>query len=653
MKENIKVLSAVIFLFCFIPFRNSAAFSKKTIMVPMRDEIRLATDVYQPTLWAGRSPTILMRTPYGRSVNMDDVLLFVIVDLMHYNLAFQDTRGRGASEGVDSLYFSDGWGVLQDGYDTVEWIARQAWSDGKIGMIGASAMGMTQYFAVGAAPPHLTCCLVMVAASNLYEDAIFQGGEFRKSLIEGWLTYNDAAQFIPFFEAHPNYEPMYDRLNFSTRFDSVDIPILHMGGWFDIFTQSQLNAFTGITERGGPNAAPNQKLIMGPWVHEMTSEAAGELSFPGNDTIDFIDIVIAWFEHNLKEVDNEIETMPPVQYYLMGDADQPDGPGNRWIFADEWPPEYTEIPFYLRDGKLLSVYKPNNNEEPDAFDFDPDNPVPTIGGRNLPPYNEAGSYDQRSVESRPDVLVYTTDTLTNSITITGPVIVELYASSDRMDTDFTAKLCDVYPDGRSMLISDGILQARHCHSFSEENFLVPGEIDTFNIDLWSTAIVFAPGHAIRLEISSSNYNRFETNPNTGEPFHKHTRTETARQTVFHDADHASALILPVIGEIPTSVSSGQNKSPSKFLLENYPNPFNSETLIRLRMPSKDSPIHLEIVDLLGRKVKCWQIDPVKNQIAMIRWQGDNQEGMPLPSGVYFCRLDSGEKLMTRKIILMR
>ncbi len=653
MNQKTKIGFAIVFLFCFISFRNSAAFSKKTVMVPMRDGIPLATDVFQPTIMTGCNPTVLMRTPYGRSVNMDDLLLFLIIDLMHYNLVFQDTRGRGESKGIDSLYFSDGWGPLQDGYDTVEWIARQSWSNGKVGMIGASAMGMTQYFAAGANPPHLTCCLVMVAASNLYEDAIFQGGEFRKSLIEGWLTSNDAEQFIPFFEAHPNYEPMYDRLNFSTRFDSVNIPILHMGGWFDIFTQSQLNAFTGITERGGPNGAPNQKLIMGPWVHEMMTETAGELTFPAYDASDFIDIIFAWFEHTLKGIDNEIGTMLPVQYYLMGDADQPDGPGNRWIVADKWPPDYTEIPFYLRSGKLLSAYKPGNNEEPDTFDFDPDEPVPTIGGRNLPPYNDAGSYDQRPVESRPDVLVYTTDILTDSITITGPVIVELHAGSDRTDTDFTAKLCDVYPDGRSMLISDGILQARHRYSFSEEDFLVPGAIDTFNIDLWSTAIVFAPGHAIRLEISSSNYNRFETNPNTGEPFHKHTRTEIAHQTIYHDAVHASALILPVIGEIPTFVSSGQNQSPEIFLLENYPNPFNSETLIHLRIPSENDHARLEIIDLLGRKVKHWRIDPAKNQTAVIRWQGKNQENIPLPSGVYFCRLSLKNKSQTRKIILMR
>ena len=652
MKSN-RSLNFVIFFFLLFFTLPLSAYRKETFMVAMRDSVRLATVVYQPSQGNGPWPTILIRTPYSIESTVNDLLIYMFTDGMGYVLAVQNTRGRFQSEGIDSLFFSDGWGKLRDGYDTVEWIAKQPWSNGKIGTWGASAFGITQYLLAGAAPPHLTCCLVMVAASNLYENAIFYGGEYRKSLVDGWLTYMGNESFIDFFVQHPDYEPTYDRVNLSTRYDSVNVPILHIAGWHDIFLQGQIDAFSGIEKWDGPNAKGKQKLVIGPWVHDITSTECGELTFPNSSGLDEIaSLTINWFDRWLKNKKTGIEDEPPVKFYLMGDVDKPEGPGNRWIERQDWPPPVDTLSLYLREDNMLSPSPPDFFEPPDLFDYDPNNPVPTLGGRNL--NIDAGSYDQRSVESRPDVLVYTTDPLVDSLTVIGRITVTVYASSDRLDTDFTAKLCDVYPDGRSMLVADGIIQARHRNSLSEEEFLTPGGIYKFTIDLWSTAIVFAPGHRIRLSVSSSNYPRFEKNPNTGEPFRQNTTTQIAHQTIYHDWAHSSALCLPVLKGTPLPEVAVEKHLT--ILGQNYPNPFNNETLIPLRFPDRmnfKARTHLTIFDITGRCVKQWKISVHPFERIIIKWQGIDKKGNPLPSGVYIVRLTSGQIVETKKIMLLR
>jgi predicted acyl esterase len=644
-----KTRTIVYLLFSLIPLNIHA--NKQTVMIPMRDGVRLATDIYEPSGRRGRLPCILMRTPYGKDGGMEDWMV-VLIDLFQYIIAIQDMRGRHASEGADSVYFSDGWGNHRDGYDTVEWLAGRSWSNGKIGMFGASASGITQYLAAGAAPPHLTCCAAMVAASNLYEDAIFYGGEFRRSLVIGWLEEIKSAYLIPFFKDHHDDGPVYDPVNLTARFDSVNVPILHIGGWHDIFTQGVINAFVGVQETGGPKAKGNQRLIIGPWVHKIDTKTCGELTFPNSDAyILFLSEIFEWFDFWLKGK-SMTKDIPNVEYYLMGDADQPSGPGNRWITAETWPPESKTIPLYLRHGGELAFRKPVAFELSDAFDFDPANPVPTLGGRNLE--SPAGSYDQRAVESRGDVLVYTTESLADSVVVAGPVLVRLWAGSDALDTDFTAKLCDVYPDGRSMLVADGIVQARHRNSLEHEELLTPGNVYEFTIDLWSTAILFAPGHKIRVSISSSNYPRFEINPNTGEPFGNSTHTVIAHQTIYHDTEHPSAIELPVLNDIHTGVLAERQSLPTGFSLgQNYPNPFNAETVIPLFIseePNRNTEIHLEIVSALGRLVRHWRLAKGHQTI---RWEGTDDYSRPLPSGIYVYRLRCGSSIEAKKLILLK
>ena len=640
-------------------FRKASAYDKQMYMVPMRDGIRLATDVFVPSQGTGPWPTILVRTPYGKHTSLDDGLVTLLTDIQKYVLAVQDTRGRFDSEGVDSLFFHDGWGRLQDGYDTVEWIALQSWCDGKVGTWGLSALGITQYLLAGAAPPHLSCCYVMVAASNLYEEALFYGGAYRRSLVDGWLRDTNSEYLLDYFIQHPNYEPIYDVLNLSTRYDSVVVPIFHVGGWHDVFIQGQINAFCGIQERGGARASGHQKLRVGPWTHKLFTSVCGEVTYPHASFENLLVEMIEWFDYWLKDRENGIDQRPSVRYYLMGNLDRIDGLVNRWIDRDDWPPPCTPTLFYLREGGSLSQEAPDGDERIDEFDYDPDDPVPTVGGRNL--NIPAGCYDQRSVESRDDVLVYTTEPLDAPLGVAGRISVTVWASSDAVDTDFTAKLCDVYPDGRSMLVADGIVRARHRRTLWDEEFLTPGQTYEFPIDLWSTAIVFDNGHRIRLAISSSNFDRFETNPNTGGPFRQHTTAVVAHQTVYHDLDHPSAVILPVIDISEIPVAGVDTSVPLTFLLkQNVPNPFNGETLISMHFPpvyhqnpGYSDKVRLEIYNLRGQCVKQWDfVRPVDGSLT-VRWHGDDHKGRLLPSGIYVCRLTDGSSMQTIKMTLIR
>lgn len=626
---------------------------KTTFMAPMSDSTRLATDVYFPIIGETPYPSILVRTPYGRILGEaeDMVATLLSIVLEGYALVIQDSRGRGESEGIDSVYFSDGWGKRRDGYDTVEWIAAQSWSNGKVGMWGPSALGISGLLAAGAGPPHLTCVCAIVASGNLYEHALFYHGAYRHALSDGWLRSVGRDSISAYFTEHANYDHGYDRVNLSTRYDSVSVPMLHVGGWHDIFTQGTIDAFLGLQHQGGPGARGKQKMIIGPWEHDLTDGTIGDLAFPGASPLLFVQQMVDWFDYWMKNKTGVYETIPTVQYYMMGDADQWDGPGNRWVDSEDWPPNFEPVPFFLHADSSLSRVLPSPLESPDVFTYDPNNPVPTLGGRNL--NIPAGSVDQRAVESRPDVLVYTTELLTDTIEIAGPVSVTLYAATDAVDTDFTAKLCDVYPDGRSMLIADGIVRARKRNSIWFEEFLTPNAVTGYDIDLWATAVTFAPGHRIRLSISSSNYPRFDINPNTGEPFRRHTDLKPAIQTVYHETEYPSALILPVISGVDTKVQSPQQVAvgpDTPTLSPNYPNPFNSSTFIPVHgLENNSSDWILQIVNVQGQIIRTLDV----KQSGAQRWDGRDDNNRMLPSGIYFVRL-SGKKLVkSLKITLLK
>lgn len=515
---------------------GTAQSAKLSEMLPMRDGVKLATDTYLPE-GEGPWPVLLSRTPYNKNGFAGASRA---VGRRGYVLVAQDIRGRFASEGEDWPVFSHGgWEEHRDGYDTVEWVAKQKWCDGKIGTFGSSAGGVVQNMMAPSRPPHLTCQWVNVAYSSMYHQAAYQGGAFRKSMLEGWLKGNRfSPENLKLIRAHPEYDELWEEFDPERMASRVNVPVMFVGGWYDIFGQGTINSFVTIQNKGDKGARGKCKLVMGPWAHGGFSD----LVYPNSNTPPEADRQ-KWFDAWLKNDGKGADNIPPVHYYVMGDPTDPDAPGNEWRTGDAWPIPAEHIPVYLHSDGSLRRKPPEEKEASRSYKYDPKNPVPTVGGANL--LLPKGPKDQRKVENRPDVLLFASKPLPKPVEVTGRIKVILWASSSAPDTDFTAKLTDVYPDGRSMLLLDGIIRARYRNGFEKSVLMKSGTVYKFEIDLWSTSIIFNRGHRIRVAISSSNSPRFEPNPNTGEHSGHGERTAVAENTIYFDATHPSHILLPV------------------------------------------------------------------------------------------------------------
>lgn len=528
--------------------QQAAPPAPQSVMLPMRDGVKLATDIYLPG-GEGPFPAVVARTPYNKDMGKGIAQQFTS---RGYALIVQDSRGRFKSEGKNLAYETDGWADgNQDGYDTIEWVAAQSWSNRKVGTWGGSALGIAQYLLAGTGPPHLFAQHVVVGAPSFYRDIVFRQGVFKKNLIEEWLKSQkfDESQLFTWLDHQAEDLYWLDR-DLSTRWRRVNTPAVHVGGWFDIFTQGTIDAYTGYQTRGGTKAQGYQRLIMGPWTHGVNQRKAGQITFPENATAPpngFGD-QWRWYDHWLKDALNGVDKEPAVAYYVMGDTTDPKSPGNAWRFASSWPPPSTPTPWYFIEDKTLSLTPPDTEKEipPLGYEFDPRDPAPTVGGNHLT--LPAGPMDQREVEKRGDVIVFTGPVLDKPLEVTGRVKVKLWFSSNAPDTDFTAKLCDVYPDGRSMNVCDGIIRARYRKTLRRGTPVIRGEIYPLEIDLWSTSMIFNKGHRLRMQISSSNYPAYDINPNTGADLRENGDFRIARNLIYVDGKHPSQIILPVISE---------------------------------------------------------------------------------------------------------
>lgn len=580
---------------------NTAAAAYKTVVetdVPMttRDGVVLRADIYRPDA-PERFPVLLTRLPYDKSMRAlnTDVDFFVGHG---YVLVRQDTRGRFASDG-------DPWTPLiweaEDGYEAVEWAAQLPYSDGQVGTVGQSYLGATQYLLAPTRPPHLKAAFPVSASADFHESWVYHtGGAYelgwqlpyavlmaRDTIARAGLTdsllpeleaaldeaptpwappFSDAAyRRLPMMDwadalkpvapyladhlAHADDGPYWWQTNLTRQYRNIDIPMYHVSSWYDIFLQGGLLNFAGLRESAmTDHARANQKLLIGPWAHlfpytSPTSRGSGDIDFGENALIKIQEIQLRWFDRWLKGVDNGIEAEAPIKIFVMGE--------NVWRDENEWPLARTQYtPYYLHggadgsdgDGGLRP--DPPGDQPADEYTYDPDDPVPTCGGNTL--IIAMGVQDQRPIETRPDVLVYTGAPLEAPLEVTGPVVVKLFCATSARDTDFTAKLVDVRPDGYAQNLTDGICRARYRNSRQHPELVSPGEVMELTIDLWATAHVFKPGHRIRVDISSSNFPRFDRNLNTGADQATGTRLELARQTVFHDQDRPSHILLPVI-----------------------------------------------------------------------------------------------------------
>ena len=587
---------------------------EKNILVPVRDGIRLALDIYRPSQngspLAGKFPTVLVRTPYDKSGNLTEGEYFAS---RGYVLVANDTRGRFRSEGKWRMMLDD----PADGYDVVEWIARQSWSDGKVGTMGGSYVGGTQHALACLNPPHLTTMIPADALSNCGIAGMRHSGAFelrfmnwifsigapnsqaalKDPVVKTALSRNaelmrqhiwhlpvkkgtTALKFAPEYEdflieamSHGDNDAYWKQPGLSV-IDNLngyaDVPIYHVTGWYDSWTRQVIMNYAALSV----NKRSPQRLIVGPWTHGgQASGFAGEIEFPPEAALDFNAWRLRWFDHWMKGADNGVDKEPPVLLFIMGGGGGRKSSagrmeqGGHWRAEREWPLARTRFtPYYLHPDGALSTTQPGSRDAPLTFRFDPANPVPTIGGNisSASGLMENGGWDQRCREGiigcsdnlplaeRNDILVFQTAPLDSDVEVTGPVEVKLWASSSALDTDFTVKLVDVsppnpdYPSGFELNISDSIIRARYRDSLEKASLLKPGESYSFTITLYPTSNLFKKQHRIRLDISSSNFPRFDLNPNTGEPLQKHRGLDIARNTIYLDSSHPSQIVLPVV-----------------------------------------------------------------------------------------------------------
>ena len=514
---------------------------KQVVMVPMRDGVNLATNIYLPE-GEGPWPVVLTRTPYNKNGADRSAATY---NEAGYVLVSQDVRGRYESEGVDQPFEVD----MPDGYDTVEWIAAQDWSNGKVGIFGTSAPGITSNLAAAAAPPHLTAAYVTVAPDSLFYRSRFVGGVFKESHSGGWLRGQGISEErIAAYKARAVLDQGWKDTDFLFHRDNVQIPIYNVGGWHDIYAEGSLYSYLYLQEQGVGHAAGNQKLFMGAFGH---GALQGDLAYPNGGFITgSMDEQLRWWDYWLKGEDNGIMDEPPISFYMMASARKGSAStSNRLIHTDHWPPRHEKTRFYLLPGGTIDTSAPTADSASSTYRFDPANPVPTVGGQNLG--SDVGPRDQREIGERQDYLRFQTPVLEEDVVVAGHIDMELYVSTDALDTDFVVKLVDIYPDGYEALILDYPLRMRFRDGQNAEDvqMMTPGEVEKVTINMWSTAQTFEAGHRIGMHVSSSNYPRFAVNPNNGAALDDlDTPAKIATNTIYFDAQHPSAMILPVVTE---------------------------------------------------------------------------------------------------------
>ena len=564
----------------------------------MRDGTTLMSNVYRPAA-DGEYPVLLTRLPYGKDLSADTTYFDPMKAARHgYVVVVQDVRGRYASEGEFTPFVRE----FEDGYDSVESASRLPGSNGSVGMFGLSYFGKTQWHAAVTRPPSLKSMAPGQTWGNHLNGVQWRGGAGELGEVQYWAQsalaleiffrrhrgepekiqeklptlvgyidtllagggYDvlavaelpDPHELTPFvhggFARGLDHED-WDYLNIDAKYEQIEVPTFHIGGWYDCFIGETLRQYRAMKERSIEAGMRPPRLLVGPWTHGNFGSTFGDLDFGiGSSGLflnyrgDLTDAHLRWFDATIKGDASTLDEIPPVEVFVMGE--------NRWRGYEEWPvPGSHSERWHLHAGGRLSREGPGRSE-PDAYDYDPKNPVPTIGGAILmAPIHRPGARDQRPNEGRPDVLLYTSEDLQEDYTVLGSVHVTLFAATDAPDTDFVARLVDVHPDGRAIVVTDGVIRASTRESYPEPGVIrpvkpspiEPGRVYEYCVDLWETGITFRAGHRIRVEITSSSFPRWERNPNTGESGVDPARTEVARQRVFHEPEHPSHIALRI------------------------------------------------------------------------------------------------------------
>ena len=599
--------------------------------IAMRDGKKLAADIYLPNS-AGTFPVILVQTPYNRLYYRSIGLPLVKFQLQssHYAFVIVDWRCFYGSSQACVLQPDRG----EDGFDVVDWITSQNWSSGKVGTWGPSALGRVQYLTAREKPAGLVCAVPLVAASQYNYLEYFPGGVARTEYIEqldglgfgmsGILYDNPVYNNVWAFTENQNYYP-----------EKIEIPLLMIGGWYDHNANVMIELFKGLQQHSTQNVKERHRLLIGPWAHggfgpaQVGTASQGELSYPNaagwSDSL-----AKEFFDHHLRQVNNGWENSPEIQYYLMGE--------NEWKIATSWPPFHSDDTLFLHSEGELSYNKPQNLKISSALIYDPHDPSPTYGGPTLRQDLMQGPYDQSLiVENRNDNLIFSTKTLTKNIRIIGKPQIKLFVSSDRLDTDFVVRLTDVYPDGRSMLLSDGIIRMRFRDGYTanDTSLIIPGVIYPVLIELPELANTFLQGHRLRLIITSSNYPRYDKNLNNGGAMYAAGDKLIATNTIFHDSPYPSFLTFQTdTSYSTTSVSEAVNA------IKVFPNPFSDNLFISNTFQA--GKIEIRIFDIHGIKIGTYQAN---SKGSLIPLQINTKE-----NGLFIVQVISADGSFTQKVI---
>jgi hypothetical protein len=509
------------------------------VIAEMRDGVKLAGNLYLPA-GTGPFPCIVQRTPYGKDAMFASPAGAKKYTDGGYAYLVQDVRGKGRSDGFYQAFINDAF----DGYDTVEWMAKQGWCNGKIGIVGASAMGYTTMLASTMNPPHLKAAFAIVTPSTRLTGT-YIGGAYKQKDSGDWSRGQGVPEATIAFTAG-NYpaSSYWDRTEIGDQRKYIDIPTYQLGGWYDIFNEGNVRNFMYLQHEGAKGARGNQKLEMGPFGHGALS---GDMEYPGGGGLQGSTNEMRWWDYWLKGVDNGIMDELPVKADMMASARKGAvSPKNKWMYFGDWPPAPATVSYYFHSDGALSTKVPGERDAPKTYSFDPKNPVKTIGGANLT--FDRGPMDQRPIGQRQDYLRFQTPVLDKDVVVAGEIFADVWASTDGPDTDFMVKLVDVYPDGYEAIVLDTALRTRYREGRMPDQIrmMTPGTPEKLKFDLWDTMITFEKGHRIAVHITSSNNPRFDVNPNTGENPGPNAKPRVAKNTIYMDAGKPSTIQLPII-----------------------------------------------------------------------------------------------------------
>lgn len=520
--------------------------TEKHEMIPMRDGIKLSAYIYTPP---GTGPwPVLLEQRYANSNDPNTKKSFAKLASGGYVTVLANFRGSQLSEGVWRGYRGLAWGEQKDGYDLVEWLAKQPWSTGKVGTFGSSQAGFAQNFLAVTQPPHLKAQYMIDTGLSLFHEGYRIGGVTRperfKSLDKVARVPEHNRELLAEWFRHPTYDSYWADEDCTRFYDKMNVPCFTVGSWYDFMCVGSVDSYVGRQHRGGPGSLGTQQLLIGPWLHGRFKETnkSNEMEYPENARFAMDAHMLRWFDYHLKGINNGVTQEPTVRYYVMGALGEVGAPGNEWRMSTDWPIASRPTPYFLHADKSLSTVVSPSDDASVSWKADPLHPAP------IPTIAFPGAKDAREFEGHPEVRTFTTDVLTEAIEWTGKVQAELYVSSDARDTDFIVRISDVYPDGRSILIMDYVRRARYRDGYEREVFMQPGEVYKVAFDVGWLSQNFNKGHRIRVTVASTGAPFYEPNPNTGEPLTIDfpTNAVVANNTLHVNKKNASRILAPVV-----------------------------------------------------------------------------------------------------------